>query len=155
MTASGRVSGKVSVESSQFGLWEDDPFDEGGGSWMALEIADPPSFVTVDEGRVKVRSLHKDHYASVTLEYGQDALATAHGWEMIGAYRYVTRGAAMELWSLFSGPAGVELELGDPQSALWLQVFRRRPEGALPFEGSPLGAPEDLEEYWFYFSPCR
>ncbi|MEV7217571.1 hypothetical protein AB0O31_31325 [Kitasatospora cineracea] len=155
MSTPGRVSGKVSVENSQFGLWEDDPFDEGGGSWMALEIAAPPSFVTVDEGRVKVRSLHKDHYAPVTLEYGQDAPATAPGWEMIGAHRYVTRGTAVEPWSLFSGPAGVELELGEPQSALRLQIFRRRPAGSPPSEENPLGVPEDLEEYWFHFSPCR
>ncbi|WP_146616419.1 hypothetical protein [Kitasatospora sp. SolWspMP-SS2h] len=155
MGTPGRVSGKVSVENSQFGLWEDDPFDEGGGPWTALEIANPPFFATVDEGRVKVRSLYKDHYASVTLEYGQGALAVAHGWEMIGTYRYVTRGAAVELWSLFSGPAGVELEFGEPQSTLWLQIFRRRPEGAPSFEEGPLGVPEGLEEYWFYFSPCR
>ncbi|MFJ4184960.1 hypothetical protein [Kitasatospora sp. NPDC089509] len=115
------AAGLVSVERSQFGLWEKDEFAEDG-DWMDLPLCGDVPGITLTDGAIKIRSPIREHYAAVTLEI-TDKPARPDGCRLIARAPYRSLTGRIEAWTLFSGPAGLTLDLGGPSRDFMLHVF--------------------------------
>ncbi|MFE6499914.1 hypothetical protein [Kitasatospora sp. NPDC057738] len=145
------AAGLVSVERSQFGLWEEDEFAEDG-SWLELPLADGTPGVTLTDGAVKVRSSIREHYAEVTLEL-TDRPVRPEGFSLLARVPYRSRTGRIDVWTLFSGPADVALEFeleGKPRD-FTLSVFWARAADSDDRMSADL--PRGVERFRFAFAP--
>lgn len=115
------ATGLVSVERSQFGLWEEDECAEDG-SWMELPLSTETPGITLADGAVKVRSSIREHYAEVTLEL-TDRPVCPEGFCLLAKVPYRSGTGRIEVWTLFSGPANLALELERGSGDFVLSVF--------------------------------
>ncbi|WP_327673191.1 hypothetical protein [Kitasatospora sp. NBC_00458] len=146
-----RSTGLVSVERSQFGLWEDDPLGESDVHWLQLPMSAESPGVTVGHGAVGVLSSAQHHYARVTLERS-GAAVPPEGYRPLARVPYRSRSGRVEAWTLFSGPAGVTLDLGAEDEDFVLHVFWAADPARLG-PGAGFGVPEDAERFHFVFVP--
>ncbi|MBO1417409.1 hypothetical protein [Streptomyces sp. FH025] len=144
------ATGLVSVERSQFGLWEEDEFAEGG-SWMDLPLCDETPGVTLAEGAVKVRSSIRDHYAEVTLEL-TDHPVCPEGFRLLARVPYRSRTGRIEAWTLFSGPASVMLDLAGGERNFVLSVFWEIASNS--DDRISVNLPCGVERFHFAFEPA-
>ncbi|WP_328958761.1 hypothetical protein [Kitasatospora purpeofusca] len=145
------ATGAVSVERSQFGLWEDDPFGEETATWMDLPLASDRPGVTVDPGAVKVFSSHSEHTAEVAIERAETA-SPPDGFSSIACIPYCSRSGRIEIWTLFSGPTGVLLDLGKESGDYILHVFWRGTVPTVEKQSDPSCA-RGSESFRFVFVP--
>ncbi|MFD7643451.1 hypothetical protein ACFV4P_22670 [Kitasatospora sp. NPDC059795] len=146
--------GEVSVERSSFGIAEDDPFLEAEKQWYDLEFDTGSPEFQVGPGMAKVRSMVRDHYATVRLELVDSLSGEAGGgWELLAERPYRSRTGKVEVWSLFSGPAGISLDLAASESDFVVQVFRSGGADAKSRDAALVGVPRGLEEYLIRFAP--
>ncbi|MFG2918584.1 hypothetical protein ACGF0D_37580 [Kitasatospora sp. NPDC048298] len=115
------ATGLVSVERSQFGLWEQDEFAEDG-SWMDLPLCNETPGITLTDGAIKVRSTIRDHYAAVTLEITERPVSP-EGLRLIARTPYKSLTGRTEAWTLFSGPTGLTLDFEGASRNFMLNVF--------------------------------
>ncbi|MFD8788411.1 hypothetical protein [Kitasatospora sp. NPDC059599] len=120
-TPHAEATGLVSVERSQFGLWERSEFVEDG-NWLDLPLSEEIPGVTSVDGAIKIRSSIRDHYAAVTLEVTENPVRP-DGFTLIAQAPYRSLTGRLEAWTLFSGPADVALDLGGPSRNFMLSVY--------------------------------
>ncbi|MGW7442789.1 hypothetical protein [Kitasatospora sp. NPDC054795] len=146
------AAGLVSVERSQFGLWEEDEFAEDG-NWLELPLPAEAPGVTLTDGAVKVRSSIREHYAEVTIEL-TDHPVRPEGFSLLTRAPYRSRTGRIDVWTLFSGPADVALEFeleGKPRDFM-LSVFWARADDSDDRMSADL--PSGVERFRFAFEPA-
>ncbi|MFE2724119.1 hypothetical protein [Kitasatospora sp. NPDC059327] len=143
------ATGFVSVERSQFGLWEDDPFGEADVQWLDLPLPEAVPGVALGAGAIKVRSSVREHYAKVTVERASEAVCP-EGFASLAQVPYRSRSGRVEVWTLFSGPTGVTLEIGGEGEEYILHVFWASDPSKFENQAAP-GVTRGAEEFHFVF----